>query len=92
MALYSYVAKWTDGIVRVIESDSIRDATRMAFNARNWDPIEVRFIRDLHPVGAYGIRDVPASTPGANICGTCGRAWLEDITPAGRCPWEDRHV
>lgn len=41
--------------------------------------------------GAYGIEPVSPSTPGAMICGTCGRAWADDITPAGRCPWEDRH-
>jgi len=41
--------------------------------------------------GAYGIQEIAPSTPGALICGTCGRAWAEDITPAGRCPWEDRH-
>ncbi|QGJ95231.1 hypothetical protein QDA11_gp11 [Microbacterium phage Jayden] len=41
--------------------------------------------------GAYGIEEVPRSTPGALICGSCGRAWTEDITPAGRCPWEAEH-
>ncbi|AXH70193.1 hypothetical protein HOT74_gp82 [Microbacterium phage KaiHaiDragon] len=41
--------------------------------------------------GAFGIEAVDPSTPGALICGTCGRAWLEDITPAGRCPWEYDH-
>lgn len=42
--------------------------------------------------GAYGIEEVPASTPGAMTCGTCGRSWADDITPAGRCPWEYDHV
>lgn len=42
--------------------------------------------------GAYGIQAVPAHTPGALMCGTCGRAWMEDITPAGRCPWEGEHA
>lgn len=42
--------------------------------------------------GAYGIKAVSPLTPGAMICGSCGRAWLEDITPAGRCPWEDKHA
>lgn len=42
--------------------------------------------------GAYGIEAVDPSTPGAMVCGTCGRAWAEDITPAGRCPWEDQHA
>lgn len=41
--------------------------------------------------GAYGIKEVPRTTPGALICGSCGRAWTEDITPAGRCPWEAEH-
>lgn len=41
--------------------------------------------------GAYGIEEVPRSTPGALICGTCGKAWTQDITPAGRCPWEAEH-
>jgi hypothetical protein len=41
--------------------------------------------------GAYGIRAVDPATPGAIICGHCGAAWMQDITPAGRCPWEDEH-
>jgi hypothetical protein len=41
--------------------------------------------------GAYDIGEVPPTTPGAIICGSCGAAWLEDITPAGRCPWEYNH-
>lgn len=41
--------------------------------------------------GAYGIQQVTSGTPDAMTCGTCGRSWLEDITPAGRCPWEERH-
>lgn len=41
--------------------------------------------------GAYGIARVPPETPGALICGACGRAWSQDITPAGRCPWEHLH-
>lgn len=47
--------------------------------------------RDVTP-GAYGIPPVPASTPGALVCGACGRAWLRDITPASRCPWEHEHT
>lgn len=47
-------------------------------------------LEDIAP-GAYDIRAVDPETPGAVICGTCGRAWTEDITPAGRCPWEDEH-
>ena len=45
------------------------------------------------PRGAYGIQEVPSSTPGAITCQdpSCGRSWLEDITPAGRCPWEAHH-
>jgi len=42
--------------------------------------------------GAYGIKAVPANTPGAMTCGHCGLSWAEDITPAGRCPWEYDHV
>lgn len=41
--------------------------------------------------GAYGIEAVDPATPGALVCNECGRAWTEDITPAGRCPWEDMH-
>lgn len=44
------------------------------------------------PPGSDGIRAVDPATPGALICGSCGRAWLEDITPAGRCPWEGDHA
>lgn len=42
-------------------------------------------------VGAYGIKSVDPATPGALVCGECGRGWLEDITPAGRCPFEYMH-
>lgn len=42
-------------------------------------------------VGAYGIKEVDPETYGAMVCGTCGRAWDEDITPAGRCPFEYDH-
>lgn len=45
---------------------------------------------DVGP-GAYGIVAVDSDTPGAITCGTCGRSWAEDITPAGRCPWEYEH-
>lgn len=41
--------------------------------------------------GPYGVRQATPATPGAIVCGTCGRAWDRDITPAGRCPWEDEH-
>lgn len=41
--------------------------------------------------GAYGIVSVPPTTPGAIVCGSCGRAWMEDITPAGRCAFEELH-
>ena len=47
-------------------------------------------LEDIAP-GAYDIRAVDPDTDGAIVCGTCGRAWMEDITPAGRCPWEDEH-
>lgn len=42
-------------------------------------------------VGALGIKSVDPKTPGAIVCGACGKAWMEDITPAGRCPWEGDH-
>lgn len=42
--------------------------------------------------GALGIEEVPPSTAGALVCGECGKAWTQDITPAGRCPWEHEHV
>jgi hypothetical protein len=41
--------------------------------------------------GLYGIRAVSLPAPGALTCGTCGRSWTDDITPAGRCPWEYEH-
>lgn len=41
--------------------------------------------------GAYGVKRVP-TTQAEFICGSCGRGWNEDITPAGRCPWEHLHV
>lgn len=42
--------------------------------------------------GAYGIVAIDPTIPNAIVCGSCGRAWAEDITPAGRCPWEDLHA
>jgi hypothetical protein len=44
------------------------------------------------PLGSFGIKAIDPKTPGALICGTCGRAWADDITPSGRCPWESLHV
>lgn len=44
------------------------------------------------PRGAYDIISVHPEQPGALVCGTCGRAWMHDITPASRCPWEHLHV
>lgn len=41
--------------------------------------------------GTYGIRAVDPATPDALVCGVCGAAWTHDVTPAGRCPWEDSH-
>jgi hypothetical protein len=41
--------------------------------------------------GSYGIVAVDPATSDALVCGDCGRAWLQDITPAGRCPWEYLH-
>lgn len=35
--------------------------------------------------------ETTADDPAAIVCGTCGKAWLRDITPAGRCPWEADH-
>lgn len=46
----------------------------------------------LTPAGAYGIKAVDPTTAGAIVCGSCGRAWTDDITPAGRCPWEELHL
>lgn len=42
--------------------------------------------------GLYGITAVTPDTPGALTCGICGASWAEDITPAGRCPWEYDHA
>lgn len=59
------------------------------------DPIGwavLQLVEDADVVaGPYGVRQVTPATPGAIVCGTCGRAWDRDITPAGRCPWEDEH-
>jgi hypothetical protein len=42
--------------------------------------------------GTYGIIQVdPATTPRLLTCAVCARSWAEDITPAGRCPWEHMH-
>lgn len=41
--------------------------------------------------GMYGIESVSEDTPGALTCAECGMSWAEDITPAGRCPWEHDH-
>lgn len=38
--------------------------------------------------GAFGIEYNP---DGQVQCGHCGLTWEEDITPAGRCPWEWDH-
>lgn len=40
--------------------------------------------------GMYGINRAEY-LPGRMICEECYRAWREDITPAGRCPWEHLH-
>lgn len=41
--------------------------------------------------GSFGIVEVRTGT-GNCKCGECGREWLEDITPAGRCPFEAEHA
>lgn len=48
---------------------------------------------DTGEPGAYGIEEVPPQTPDALTCydPSCLRSWLDDITPAGRCPWEHLH-
>lgn len=40
--------------------------------------------------GAYGIPRTEYRD-GDMICLECYRSWREDITPAGRCPWEYQH-
>lgn len=40
--------------------------------------------------GAYGIRRTEYRH-GDIICQECYRSWREDVTPAGRCPWEYLH-
>jgi len=42
---------------------------------------------------ARGLLDIPRTDyrEGDMICLTCYRSWREDITPAGRCPWEYSH-
>lgn len=58
-----------------------------------WEERQIRYIETIESEdeGAYGIHRVVGTTPGAITCGTCARSWLEDITPAGRCPWESEH-
>lgn len=41
--------------------------------------------------GAYGITRTEYRE-GDIICLECYRSWREDITPAGRCPWEYQHL
>lgn len=41
--------------------------------------------------GAYGITRTEYRS-GDMICLECYRSWREDITPAGRCPWEYQHT
>ena len=41
--------------------------------------------------GSYGIRRAEYRE-GDMVCGECYRPWREDITPAGRCPWEASHA
>lgn len=41
--------------------------------------------------GAYGITRTEYRH-GDMVCLTCYRSWREDITPAGRCPWEQLHA
>lgn len=45
---------------------------------------------DLSPL--VEVTQVDPTDPDALVCGECGRAWAEDVTPAGRCPWEHLHV
>lgn len=40
--------------------------------------------------GMFGITRVEYRT-GCMTCGECYRHWADDITPAGRCPWEYQH-
>jgi hypothetical protein len=42
-------------------------------------------------LGSYGIVPVLPDAAGALTCGECGQSWIQDITPAGRCPWEGDH-
>ena len=42
--------------------------------------------------GYDGIRQVVPNSGHAIVCGDCGRAWVEDRTSAGRCPWEHEHI
>lgn len=42
--------------------------------------------------GMNGIQEVDPDTMGATICGSCGRAWIEDLTPESVvCPWVFTH-
>ena len=40
--------------------------------------------------GSYGITRVEYRQE-CMTCLECYRHWMEDITPAGRCPWEHLH-
>lgn len=43
---------------------------------------------------AKGAYDIPRTEyrPGDMVCLDCYRSWRDDITPAGRCPWEYLHT
>lgn len=45
---------------------------------------------DLSPM--VPVTEVEPDHSEAIVCGTCRRAWVEDVTPAGRCPWEHLHM
>lgn len=42
---------------------------------------------------ARGLYGIPRTEyrEGDMVCLECYRSWREDITPAGRCPWEYSH-
>lgn len=65
------------------------------------DPDEPADMFVAVPIGATidarGVVELPASSPLATICGTCGRGWRDEVStawtpaPGGRCPFEYDH-
>lgn len=77
-----------DGIDEYIEAHNLDDGLDRddALEITNGEPT------DSGPFTYPGADGIEPVIDGAVTCGTCGTSWAEDITPAGRCPWEYDHV